>query len=83
MSYSTVQLRRGMMLGASALALCLSAPAFAQTQAKDDEQTEEEDPGITVTGLRQSLASAQSIKVNSDQFVDSVTSSSGRSKLRQ
>ncbi|MEZ0241957.1 MAG: TonB-dependent receptor [Sphingomonas sp.] len=73
MSYSTVQLRRGMMLGASALALCLSAPAFAQTQAKDDEQTEEEDPGITVTGLRQSLASAQSIKVNSDQFVDSVT----------
>lgn len=73
MSHS-IELRRAMMLGASAFALCLAAPAFAQDTASQEEQTaEDEEPGIVVTGLRQSLASAQSIKVNSDQFVDSVT----------
>ena len=47
------------MLGASAFALCLSAPAFAQSGTPQDEQTsEDEEPAITVTGLRQSLASA-------------------------
>ena len=60
-----------MMLGASAFALCLAAPAFAQDTPP--QQPEEEEEGIVVTGLRQSLASAQSIKINSDQFVDSVT----------
>jgi TonB-dependent receptor len=71
---NSIELRRGLMLGASAFALCLAAPAFAQDdKAKEEQAAEDEEPGIVVTGLRQSLASAQSIKVNSDQFVDSVT----------
>lgn len=71
-----VLLRRGLLLGASAIALGVASPALAQDAGKktdDKEQPAEEDEGIVVTGLRASVASAQSIKVNSDQFVDSVT----------
>jgi TonB-dependent receptor len=90
--------RRGLLLGASALALCLSTPALAQPAGRpaaadagpppEEAQTGETNPpapgaaatdaeadeeAIVVTGLRASLASAQSIKMNSGQFVDSVT----------
>jgi TonB-dependent receptor len=68
--------RQSLLLGGvSALALsafALSAPlAYAQdtttTAASSDDET------IVVTGIRQSLQSAQQIKRNADQIVDSVT----------
>jgi iron complex outermembrane recepter protein len=74
-------LRRGLLFGASALALGWGAPSLAQTAdapqqesdaAQDDGQAAA-DSEIVVTGLRAALASAQSIKMNSDQFVDSIT----------
>ncbi len=39
----------------------------------EGQAAEDSDEVILVTGLRASMASAQSIKVNSDQFVDSIT----------
>lgn len=75
--------------GASALVIALTgfaAPAMAQEAAEtppnqsadtapadvpDDAQVEDE--AIVVTGLRAALRSAQQIKQNADQFVDSVT----------
>ena len=66
-------------MGASAialLALTIAAPAMAQqtdaasTAAPKEEATVDE---LVVTGIRASLASAQSIKQNSEQFVDSIT----------
>lgn len=81
-------LRRGLLLGASLIAVGLAAPALAQTSAEpevapadqgvpakasDDQSSNDDDQGIIVTGLRASLASAQSIKMNSGQFVDSIT----------
>ena len=84
--------RRSLLVGASAFALCLASPAFAQApDAQTDdpnqagetsppprgasaaEQANSDDEAIIVTGLRASLASAQAIKMNSGQFVDSVT----------
>ena len=79
--------RRALWLcGASGLAMGLStglgllaAPAMAQveqTQAEEDEDdaaTSEEEDVVVVTGIRQSLQSAQNIKRNSDQLVDAVT----------
>src|SRR6266849_9408583 len=82
-------LKQGLLLGASALAIGLAAPAFAQTtpagdqaapaDAPKDDKTppklpkkdEPDAPDIIVSGLRASIASAQSIKMNSGQFVDS------------
>ena len=69
-----------------AMAICgLAAPARAQTKpdsqanatatpatASQVEPTDEPDD-IVVTGLRGSLASAQAIKQNSEQLVDSIT----------
>ena len=50
--------------------LALAAPAaYAQKTNSTSEPLEE----VVVTGLRQSLESAQAIKKNSDQIVDSVT----------
>ena len=82
-------IRRNLLISASALALCLSGPAFAQTsdaqpgttgKAEDANaapalagDTAKDDDDIVVTGLRASLASAQAIKINSGQFVNSVT----------
>jgi len=64
--------RKFMFAGASALVLCAVAPAaFAQTApAKDDGVVEE----IVVTGQRASIQSAQKIKQNAEQLVDSITS---------
>jgi TonB-dependent receptor len=57
-------------LSALASVLALVAPAaHAQKASSASEPLEE----VVVTGLRQSLESAQAIKKNSDQIVDSVT----------
>ncbi|MCM8729979.1 TonB-dependent receptor [Hephaestia sp. GCM10023244] len=75
--------RASWLIGASALAFGLAAPALAQTTAPTDQQApppqdttvaqDDADDAIVVTGLRASLASAQAIKQNSGQFVDSIT----------
>lgn len=69
--------RKVMFAGASALVLCAVAPAaFAQstagesTTAKDNAVVEE----IVVTGQRAAIQSAQKIKQNAEQLVDSITS---------
>ena len=64
--------RNVMLMGASALVLCSALPAvaFAQTAPAADAQTVEE---VVVTGIRASLKSAQEIKRNSEQIVDSIT----------
>lgn len=61
--------------GVSAFALCaMTAPAIGQTAAAapaaDDAGGAKE---ITITGIRASLANAQSIKRNSDTVVDAIT----------
>lgn len=73
-------LRSGLLLGVSAAALGIAAPALAQTAegeqtpvGQDSDVAAAEDDTIVVTGLRASIASAQSIKQNTDQFVDSIT----------
>ncbi|USQ97402.1 TonB-dependent receptor [Caulobacter sp. RL271] len=60
----------GLMVGASVLALGLAAPAGAQTAggAQNDTAVSE----VVVTGVRESLRSAQAIKRSADQIVDSV-----------
>ena len=58
--------------GASVLAIgvvAIAAPAYAQDEAQQDE------PTITVTGIRASLANSQNIKRNSDTVVDAITAS--------
>ena len=63
--------RNVMLMGASALVLCSALPAiaFAQSTPAASDQVEE----IVVTGIRASLKSAQEIKRNSEQIVDSIT----------
>ena len=63
--------RNAMLMGASALVLCAALPvvAFAQTTPAPADQVEE----VVVTGIRASLKSAQEIKRNSEQIVDSIT----------
>ena len=59
--------------GASVFALgvmAVAAPAYAQ----DTDDTQDE-PTITVTGIRASLANSQNIKRNSDTVVDAITAS--------
>ncbi|PZR37481.1 MAG: TonB-dependent receptor [Caulobacter segnis] len=56
------------MLGASVVALGLAAPAMAQTAPAQDDTVSE----VVVTGVRESLRSAQAIKRSADQIVDSV-----------
>jgi TonB-dependent receptor len=74
-----VPFRNRLLIGASLAAMGVAAaaqPAFAQTApaptsgASDANQAAEGD--IVVTGVRASLRSAQAIKRNSDQIVDSV-----------
>lgn len=70
---------RVLKCGVSAIALCaMTAPAIAQnaaaapaTDTSDGSNTKE----ITITGIRASLANAQSIKRNSDTVVDAITAS--------
>ncbi|PHY21227.1 TonB-dependent receptor [Caulobacter sp. BP25] len=66
-----VQSRRNFMLaGASALVFCAIAPSAAMAQAKDEAVVDE----IVVTGQRAAIQSAQKIKQNAEQLVDSITS---------
>ncbi|MCI4645230.1 MAG: TonB-dependent receptor [Hyphomonadaceae bacterium] len=67
---------------ASAFALAQSIPAYGQETDPSDPPVETETDGddeqatlntVTVTGIRGSIASAQSIKQNADTFVDAVT----------
>ncbi len=68
--------RNGVMTTASTLALCaiLAQPAFAQdtAAAKDEATAEEAEPegDIIVTGYRKALETAQTLKRDSDTFVD-------------
>lgn len=62
----------------SMIAVCMllaTAPAYAQDATAADPQAETEDNGddIIVTGIRASLANAQSIKKDSDTIVDAIT----------
>ncbi|MBI1683985.1 TonB-dependent receptor [Caulobacter hibisci] len=61
------------MLGASVVALCAVAPltALAQDAAAPADTTVEE---VVVTGQRASIQSAQALKKNAEQLVDSITS---------
>ena len=54
----------------SALALCATQPALAQTTEDPPEAAETED-AIIVTGFKKSLESAQNIKRDADTFDDS------------
>lgn len=63
-------------LGASLLVLAaagVAQPALAQDEPAAAEGAEAADGEIVVTGFRESLRSAQSIKRNADTIVDSVT----------
>ncbi len=62
------------MFGASVVALCAVAPltALAQTASATTEDTAVEE--IVVTGQRASIQSAQALKKNAEQLVDSITS---------
>lgn len=76
-SKSQLHQKQGVTFKRSLLAMCvmaMAAPSFAQDannkskDAKDDEVEE-----VLVTGMRQALESAQSIKQNADTVVDSIT----------
>lgn len=64
--------RNVMLMGASALVLCgvLPAAALAQTAPAPTDDTVEE---VVVTGQRAALQSAQKLKQNAEQLVDSIT----------
>jgi TonB-dependent receptor len=65
--------RNGVMTTASSLALCALAmqPAFAQDAAPEDEAVAEEAADeIIVDGYRKALETAQTLKRDSDTFVD-------------
>ncbi|MGZ3305410.1 MAG: TonB-dependent receptor plug domain-containing protein, partial [Asticcacaulis sp.] len=51
----------------------MNTHADAQTQTTDKPAAKADETLVVVTGLRKSLASAQAIKKNSDQIVDSIT----------
>jgi len=61
--------------GVSAIALsAMTAPAIGQTAAPAEAPASDSDAKeITITGIRASLANAQSIKRNSDTVVDAIT----------
>lgn len=65
----TSRLKRSILYSASIAALvCSSASALAQTVASTDEELEV----VVITGIRQSLESAQSIKRNANQILDAI-----------
>ena len=66
--------RNAMLMGASALVICGALPAIAAAQtAAAPAQSADTVEEIVVTGIRASLKSAQEIKKNSEQIVDSIT----------
>ncbi len=65
-----------LLCGASGLAfsiLVLGSPAHAQEVVPQDDESATEVDEIIVTGIRSSIRSAQSIKENSDVFVDAIS----------
>ncbi|HWU15658.1 MAG TPA: TonB-dependent receptor [Caulobacter sp.] len=66
--------RNAMLMGASALVICGALPAIAAAQtAAAPAQSVDTVEEVVVTGIRASLKSAQEIKKNSEQIVDSIT----------
>ena len=65
--------RNLMFMGASALVLCSAAPAVAFAQAAQPAPATDTVEEVVVTGIRASLKSAQQIKRNAEQVVDSIT----------
>ena len=66
---------KSLLSSVSTLSLLAAAPAMAQDADVDAPEASEEDNIIIVTGLRESLASAQARKRNADTVVDVVTAS--------
>jgi len=64
--------RKLMMMGASALVLSLAAPSLAMAQAAQQDTAVVDE--IVVTGQRAAIQSAQKLKQNAEQLVDSITS---------
>lgn len=65
--------RNVMLMGASALVLCGALPAIAQAQTAAPASTDTVEE-VVVTGQRAALQSAQKLKQNAEQLVDSITS---------
>ncbi|WP_162238793.1 TonB-dependent receptor [Brevundimonas sp. Leaf363] len=71
MSRNHIRSRLALLCGASLISIAaMAAPSLASAQTTDDQSEDVDD--VIVTGIRASLASAQSIKQNSEQFVDSI-----------
>jgi TonB-dependent receptor len=67
--------RNAMLMGASALVICGALPAVAAAQtAAAPAQTTDTVEEIVVTGQRAAIQSAQKLKQNAEQMVDSITS---------
>lgn len=62
-----------MFLGASALVICAALPAVAAAQAAPAQSVDTVEE-IVVTGQRAAIQSAQKLKQNAEQMVDSITS---------
>jgi TonB-dependent receptor len=62
-----------MLLGASALVLCGAMPAIAQAQTAASTPSADTVEEVVVTGQRAALQSAQKLKQNAEQLVDSIT----------
>jgi TonB-dependent receptor len=71
MSRSNSSHRNLMFMGASALVLCAAAPAVAFAQAAPAQADTVEE--VVVTGQRAAIQSAQKLKQNAEQLVDSIT----------
>ena len=65
--------RNVMLMGASALAIAVLTPAIALAQAAPAPASADTVDEVVVTGIRASLTSAQQIKRNAEQIVDSIT----------
>jgi TonB-dependent receptor len=65
--------RNVMLLGASALVLCGAMPAIAQAQTAASTPSADTVEEVVVTGQRAALQSAQKLKQNAEQLVDSIT----------
>jgi len=68
--------RQLLLAGVSAVALfATSTMAIGQDNANSDDDDEDSVEEIVVTGIRQAIATAQTLKRNSDTFVDAITAS--------
>ena len=65
---------RTFLTSASVLALC-SSIGVAQAQDTQEENDDESLEEIVITGIRSSLASAQTLKRDADTFIDAITAS--------